>query len=126
MKHTIDDVIIIGAEEEGIIQSWIDASYGVYIDVREKTGGEISMGRGSLINKSIKKKFNTKNSTETEVIGVSDIVPYVLWLANFVKMQGYDIKDNILYQDNQSAMKMEKWKNVVYGEFETCEHYIFL
>ena len=52
--------------------------------------------------------MNTKSSTETEVIGVSEIVPYVLWLANFVKMQGYDIKENVLYQDNQSAMKMEK------------------
>ena len=68
------------------------------------------MGRGTLINKSMKQKLNTKSSTETEVIGVSaiDIVPFVLWLANFVKIQGQDIKENILYQDNQSAMKMEK------------------
>ena len=77
---------------EGFIQTWI-ASYGVHVDMRGQTGGSISMGRGTLMNKSMKQKLNTKSSTETEVIGVSDIVPYVLWLANFVKMQGYDIKD---------------------------------
>ena len=66
------------------------------------------MGRGKLINKPMKQNLNTKSSTKTEVIGVSDIVPVVLWLVNFVKMQGYDMKENILYQDNQSAMKMDK------------------
>ena len=45
------------------------------------------------------------SSTKTEVIGVSGIVPYVLWLENFVKIQGYDTKENVLYQDNQSAIK---------------------
>ena len=79
----IEDERIIGAEGEGIIQSWIDASYDVHVDMRGQTGGAIAMGRVTLINKSMKQKLNTKSSTETEVIGVSDIVPYVLWLENF-------------------------------------------
>ena len=122
LNQTIKNKRIIGAEGEGIIQSWIDVSYGVHLDMRVKPGGTISMGRGTLISKSIKQKLNTKISTKTEVIDVTDIVSYILWLANFVKMKGYHIKDNILYQDNQSAMKMEESENVVYGEFETCEN----
>ena len=87
MKQTIDDVIIIGLEGEGMIQSWIDASYGAHVDIRGQTSGAISMGRGTLINKSIKQKLNIKSSTKTEVIGVSDILPYVLWL-DFFKCKG--------------------------------------
>ena len=38
---------------------------------------------------------------------MSDYIPYNLWLVNFMKAQGYDINTNAVYQDNQSAMKME-------------------
>ena len=31
----------------------------------------------------------------------------VLWVRHFLEAQGYDIKDNIVYQDNQSSMKLE-------------------
>ena len=47
----------------------------MHVDMRGQTGGVVSMGRGTLINNSIKQKLNTKSSTKTEVIGVSGIVP---------------------------------------------------
>ena len=66
------------------------------------------MGHGTVTTKSIKQKLNAKNSTETEVIGLSDILPYNIWFCNFMKHQGYIIKENILYQENQSAIRMKK------------------
>ena len=83
LNQTIDNERIIGAEVKGIIQQWIDASYGVHVDIRGQTGGMISMGRGTLINKSMKQKLNTKSSTKTEVIGLSGIVPLFLRLEIF-------------------------------------------
>ena len=32
----------------------------------------------------------------------------VLWINNFLGSQGYDIKRNVLYQDNRSAMLLEE------------------
>ena len=32
----------------------------------------------------------------------------VLWVRHFLEMQGYTVKDNIVYQDNLSAIKLEK------------------
>ena len=57
--------------------------------------------------KSSKQKLNTKSSTEAELVGLSDYVPYTLWMNNFLAAQGYKIKSSKVYQDNQSAIRME-------------------
>ena len=57
---------------------------------------------------SIKQKLNTKISIEAKVVGVSDYLPYNIWIYLFMIAQGYDIKQNILIQDNQSEKNMEK------------------
>ena len=41
------------------------------------------------------------------MVGVSEYLPYNLWQVNFWKEQGYDIRNNYIYQDNESAIKME-------------------
>ena len=51
--------------------------------------------------------MNTRSTTESELVGVSEYLPYDLWQVNFYKYQGYDIMKNVIFQDNQSAMKME-------------------
>ena len=35
-------------------------------------------------------------------------MPYNIWLLNFVSAQGYEIRDNVPYQDNQSTILMLK------------------
>ena len=76
--------------------------------MRSHTGGTMSLGQGTLHAKSSKQKLNTKSSTEAEVVGMSDYIPYNIWFLNFLKSQGYEIKQNVVYQDNQSAIRMEK------------------
>ena len=68
----------------------------------------MSMGYGTLHTKSSRQKLNTKSSTEAELVGVSEYLPYNLWMNNFLKSQGYDLSKNVIYQDNQSAIRMEK------------------
>ena len=53
-------------------------------------------------------ELNTKNSTEAEVFGVSDYLPYNILICLLMGAQGYDIKQNIFFQNNQSAINMEK------------------
>ena len=66
------------------------------------------MGLGVLHCKSSKQKLNVKSSTEAELVGVSDYLPYNIWLLMFLEAQGYRIVDNVLYQDNQSTILMLK------------------
>ena len=108
VKCTIDDVRVIGASSLADIYTWIDAAYAVNPDMKSQTGGCMSLGVGVLHAKSNKQKLNVKSSTEAELVGTSEYIPYNLWLLMFMHMQGYTIKNNILYQDNQSTILMLK------------------
>ena len=66
------------------------------------------MGRGYPINHSGKQKLNTRSSTESEVVGVDDLMPAILWTRLFMEAQGYDVKENLIYQDNKAAILLEK------------------
>ena len=50
---------------------------------------------------------NTKSSTEGELVGVNDVMPQILWTQYFMETQGYNIKDTVVYQDNQSAILLK-------------------
>ena len=104
---TLDMRRVIGSNGVMDIHTWIDASYAVHNDMRSQTGGCISMGRGTVHGRSSKQKLNTKSSTEAEVVGMSEYIPYTIWVRNFLEAQGYTISSNKVYQDNQSAIRME-------------------
>ena len=108
IKETFNDLRTIGADNLHDVHVWVDASHAVHENMRGHTGGIISMGTGAVHCKSSKQKLNTRSTTESELVGVSEYLPYTLWKANFWKEQGYDIRNHIIYQDNESAIKMER------------------
>jgi hypothetical protein len=58
---------------------------------------------------STKQKLNTRSSTETEIVGADDFVmPAICWTRYFMEAQGYQVNDNVLFQDNKSAILLEK------------------
>ena len=66
------------------------------------------MGRGFPIVCSTKQKLNTRSSTESELVGVDDMMPSILWTRYFLKAQGYRVSDNVIFQDNRSTMLLER------------------
>ena len=90
------------------IKWWIDAAYGVHMDMRGHSGGMMSMGKGAMASKSNKHKINSRSSTEAEIVGVDDHMSGVLWTLRFLEAQGYKIAKNVILQDNQSAILMER------------------
>ena len=107
LNRTLDDYMIIGADCLTVLKTWVDASYGVHPDMKSHTGGVVSLGRGVIMSKSSKQKLNTKSSTEAELVGASDYLPSTIWAKMFLEEQGYKLRENAFYQDNQSAMKLE-------------------
>jgi hypothetical protein len=91
-----------------VVKTWVDAAFAVHEDMKSHTGAIISMGKGALYASSKKQKLNTKSSTEAELVGAGDLMSQVIWTKNFLEAQGYNVENNILYQDNQSAMKLER------------------
>ena len=72
--------------------------------MRGHTGCTLTMGRGCPISTSTKHKLNTKSFTVSELVAVDDMIPQILWAQLFMMAQGIEIEDNILYQDNKSAI----------------------
>ena len=100
-------VLTLGADDLRSIKWYIDASYAVHPDFKSHTGTAMTMGLGAPIANSSKQKINTRSSTEAELVGGDDGITIILWTRLFLEAQGIEIKDNILYQDNKSAILLE-------------------
>jgi hypothetical protein len=107
LRVTRDLPLILGADGSGVLSWYVDASFAVHPDMRGHTGGAMTMGRGCPLNTSTKHKLNSRNSTESEIIAVDNLIPQILWTRLFMKAQGIEVRDNILYQDNKSAVLLE-------------------
>ena len=105
--------LVLGWDGSGIVRWYVDASFAVHKDMRSHTGGLMTMGKGGAICMSTKQKINTKSSTEAGVVGVDDVLNVQVWTRYFLNAQyehcGKQLTPHdILYQDNTSAIKLEK------------------
>ena len=107
LKQTPEDVLTLSADGSGIVKWFVDSSFAVHGDYRSHTGSNLTLGQGAVSSTAAKQKLNSRSSTEAELIGVDDTMGPILWTRYFLEQQGYGIKDNVLYQDNQSAIRLE-------------------
>lgn len=63
----------------------------------------MTLGKGGVINISRKQKLNTKSSTHSELVGANDASTTILWAKLFVEHQGYEVKENVLFQDDDKS-----------------------
>ena len=84
----------------------IDKSFVVNKDIRLHTGGFVAMITVGAYFQYIKQKLNSKSSTEAEIFGLDDFLTQVVSTWYFLKEQGCEIHDNVIYQDNQIAIKL--------------------
>jgi hypothetical protein len=107
LKKTREDVLTLEADDTQSLYWMIDASFGVHPEMKSHTGAVFTMGKGAVISDSTKQKVNSRSSTEAELKGIDDEIVKVEWVKHFIEAQGFDIKRNIIFQDNTSAMKLE-------------------
>ena len=107
--HGMKDLILTLEVRKGMAIKWyIDASFAVHPDMQSHLGGTMTVGKGSIYSFSRKQRINTKSSTEAKLVAVDDGLPLVLWMHNFLEAQGFEVTDNVVYQDNLSAIQLEK------------------
>jgi hypothetical protein len=99
--------LILAADGTGVLSWYVDASFAMHPDMRGHTGGAMTMGNGFPLDKSTKHKLNTRSSMESEIVAVDNLILQKLWARLFMKAQGFAVRNNILYQDNKSAMLLE-------------------
>ena len=91
-----------------VVKWWADGAFAVHPDMKSHSGVVMSLGMGAIYNSSRKQKLNTTSSTESELVAASDSMPQILWTMYFLRCQGYKNLSTILFQDNQSAILLEK------------------
>ena len=45
---------------------------------------------------------------EAELVGIDNLMPQIIWDRYFLEAQGFTVNDNVVYEDNQSEIKMGK------------------
>ena len=105
---TKDLILTLQAKDDRIVWWWIDASYAVHEDMKGHTGAMLSLGKGAIYSGSWKQRLVARSSTESELIGVYDALPQVLWTKQFLEEQGWLDSTTMVYQDNTSSILREK------------------
>jgi hypothetical protein len=108
LKKKGDLPLVLCSDNTSVVKWWVDGSYATHPDMRGHTGAGISLGRGFPIVTSTKHKLNTRSSTEAELVSLDDCMPMILWSRYFLLEQGFEVSENIPFQDNKSAMLLEK------------------
>ena len=108
LRGTKDLILTLRANNDGIVRWWIDASYAVHQDMKGHTSATLSLGKGGIYNGSWKQKLVARSSTESELIGVYDVLPQVLWTKQFLEEQGWKDSTTMVYQDNTSSILLER------------------
>ena len=72
--------------------------------IKATPGHVFLLDAGCPVNISSKQKINTRSSTKAELVAINDAMALVLSCRLFIMGQGFEVHDNIVYQDNQSTM----------------------
>jgi hypothetical protein len=107
LNGTKDSVTMMSIDDSNTIKWYVDAAFAVHKYLKSHTGAVMTFGNGAICSISTKQKVNSRSSTEAEFIAVDDVISKVLWTKLFLMNQGQNTSMNIIYRDNQSAMKME-------------------
>ena len=109
IKATINVALTLEADNFSILKWHIDTSFVVHLDMRGLTGGGLMLGKCSVFNESTKQKINGESDTETEIIGVNNMTPQVMWTKHFCRDTRSQCKhNNVSRQQKCSAIK-NKW-----------------
>jgi hypothetical protein len=95
-----------GAKVE--ISAYIDASHASDEGFKGRTGTVLMCG-GSMVGAwSTRQAINTKSSSETELVGLTEDCTWALWARNWLRGQGYRPKAVRIYQDNLAVQDILK------------------
>ena len=74
---------ILGASNMTILDVYVNVLYATHENMKSHTGGCVIFNRGAIMGKSIEQKFNTKSSTEAELVGTSNYIPTDIYIQDY-------------------------------------------
>jgi hypothetical protein len=78
LRSTVDLPLISGATSFGVQNWYVDAAFAVHPNMRGHSGGALTLELGFPISSSGKQKLNTRSLTESELVGVDNLMSFCL------------------------------------------------
>lgn len=85
---------------------YVDASWAVHHDCHGRTGIIVMMAGCSVGAWTFKQKIITRNSTESELVALSDATSHMMWYRRWLRMQGHDVEPITVYEDNAAVVAL--------------------
>lgn len=103
-----------------VVKWLVDAAYAVHNNMKSHGGGAMTFWKDMAHSSSTKQKLNTRSSREARLVSTNYFMPQLLRTKYFLQVQGFEVKGNILYQDNLSTVVFEK--NCKGSSFKCTRH----
>ena len=107
-------------DDSGNVVIYVDGAHAVHSDGEGHSDLFVTMGTGAMINVPKKLGVNTVSLTETKIVSTGERFPKRTWLRYFRGAQGSPLKEDILMQDNQSCILLQK--NYPYSNGKGSKH----
>jgi hypothetical protein len=88
------------------LNAYVDASFASHADGKGHTGCVIKWGDTTITTVSKKQRIATKDSTEAELVAVSDMTREVEQMNEYLEEQGVNLELPVVYQDNMSTITL--------------------
>jgi len=111
LMKTREYELIFNIEPTSRLEVFIDASFSVHQDGKSQSGMIIKFCGATVHWKSNKQGLVNKSSTESELIALSDFCTIVIEFNHFLSELGLTTDIPIIYQDNESVLKLMKNQN---------------
>ena len=107
INGTKENKLTLSCAGELRVYGKVDVAFGSHEDGKSQTGIVHTIGEdATVMAKSQKQKMVGKDSTEAELIGLTDAVDGVMRLDEFMREQGHAMDLPLIYQDNQSTISL--------------------
>ena len=107
LSATKDKKLLLTSERDLRVIAHIDAAFGTHSDGKSHSGAAIFIGDACVLAVSKKQKIVTKDSTEAELVALSDLISTVEQCDEFMREQGMkDMKIPLILQDNMSTISL--------------------
>ena len=106
LHGTVEHVQVLRPSAGMLVEGYIDAAFGCHEDGKSHTGLIVTLGGCAVLCMSSKQKIVTRDSTEAELVGLSDKLMCVVKCYDFLVAQGLDIPVPKIFQDNTSTITL--------------------
>ena len=102
-----DDLVLL-ADNLHVIKWYVEESFTVCPDILDQHWRRNNPWGQLYPIYCLHKNMNTWSSTKSEIIGANNTFTMIIWKILFLEPWGYDIDKNILYQENNYTILLEK------------------